>query len=112
MRHNRKFYAIDTAMRRAISSLGGQDLGKDFENLVFLLLRRKTSEISYWRGKGEVDFVVNSATGAIPIQVTYGEPQQRHEDSLAEFYQAFPHANEAMMVTPETLSQLDRLELH
>lgn len=112
MRHNRKFYAIDTAMRRAISSLGGQDLGKDFENLVFLLLRRKTSEISYWRGKGEVDFVVNSATGAIPIQVTYGEPQQRHEDSLAEFYQAFPHANEAIMVTPETLSQLDRLELH
>lgn len=106
VRHNRKYYAIDTGLRRAISGRGGQDLGKDFENLVYLLLRRKTADISYWKGKGEVDFVVNTNDGIVPIQVTYGPPQPRHDDALEEFYRQFPHASEAIYVTPDSLDEL------
>jgi len=109
VRHNRKYYAIDTGLRRVISTTGGQDLGKDFENLVYLLLRRRTAEISYWKGRGEVDFVVNDEHGVTPIQVTYGEPQPRHYKALEEFYQHFPHANEALFVTPDSLDELDRI---
>ncbi len=106
VRHNRKYYAIDTGLRRAISTRTGQDLGKDFENLVYLALRRKTADISYWKGKGEVDFVVNTTAGVTPIQVTYGEPQRRHDDALEEFFHQFPHANEAVYVTPESFDEL------
>lgn len=106
IRNNRKYYAIDTGLRRAISARSGQDLGKDFENMVYLLLRRKTSDICYWKGKGEVDFVVSTAKGVTPIQVTYGDPKPRHDDALEEFYQQFPHANEAIYATPDSLAEL------
>lgn len=111
IRHNRKFYAIDTGLRRAISTRVGQDLGKDFENLVYLLLRRKTADISYWKGKGEVDFVLNTRQGITPIQVTYGEPKQRHADALEEFFQQFPQANEAIYVTPNSFAELEAMEV-
>jgi predicted AAA+ superfamily ATPase len=107
IRHNRKYYAIDTGLRRTVSAQAGQDLGKDFENLVYLVLRRKTNDICYWRGKGEVDFVVNTDKGITPIQVTYSEPQSRHDDALEEFFQQFPHANEAIYVTPEFFAALE-----
>lgn len=107
IRHNRKYYAIDTGLRRTVSARAGQDLGKDFENLVYLVLRRKTNDICYWRGKGEVDFVVNTDKGITPIQVTYSEPQSRHDDALEEFFQQFPHANEAIYVTPELFAALE-----
>lgn len=76
-RHNRKYYAIDTGLRRAIRAKGGEDLGKDFENMVFLALRRKTNEVCYWKGKGEVDFVITTRSGLTPIQVTYDKPPTR-----------------------------------
>lgn len=111
IRHNRKYYAIDAGLRRAISSRSGQDLGKDFENLVYLLLRRKTREVYYWKGKGEVDFVISTPAGITPIQVTWGEPLNRHEDALEEFYQHFPHANEALFVTPDSFLALAESQL-
>lgn len=111
VRHNRKYYAIDTGLRRAISTRTGQDLGKDFENLVYLALRRKTADISYWKGKGEVDFVVNTKDGVTPIQVTYDAPQQRHDDALEEFFGQFPQANEAVFVTPESFEELLEMRL-
>lgn len=111
VRHNRKYYAIDTGLRRAISTRGGEDLGKDFENLVYLTLRRKTADICYWKGKGEVDFVANTRNGITPIQVTFGDPQQRHEDALQAFFQQFPHANEAVYITPDSFNELAELSL-
>lgn len=110
-RHHRKYYAIDTALRRAVSSKAGDDLGKDFENLVFLQLRRKTSDISYWKGRGEVDFVVNGPRGTTPIQVSIGAPQPRHQEALQEFYRNFPYANEAVFVTPTTYPEFTELIL-
>lgn len=74
-------------------------------------MRRKTADISYWKGKGEVDFVINTTQGPTPIQVTYGEPQPRHDDALEEFYQQFPHANEAIYVTPETFEDFTTMKL-
>ena len=110
-RRNKKYYAIDTALRRAVTTKIGEDLGKDFENLVYLTLRKKTREVFYWRGKSEVDFVVNTARGVTPLQVTSGTLRERHEEGLREFYQTFPHAAEAIHVTPNTFEALTELEL-
>ncbi len=110
-RRNKKYYAIDTALRRAVTTKIGSDLGKDFENLVYLTLRKKTTEVFYWRGKAEVDFVVNTASGVTPIQATFSKPRERHEEGLQEFYEQFPHAREAVYVTPDTFEELTELEL-
>lgn len=108
-RHNRKYYSIDTGLRRSVVTQRTTDYGKDFENLVYLSLRAKTKDIAYWRDKGEVDFVVQTDRGITPIQVTVGEPQARHEDALAEFYKKFPHANEALFITPDSFEQIDQV---
>jgi predicted AAA+ superfamily ATPase len=110
-RRNKKYYAIDTALRRAVTTKLGADLRKDFENLVYLTLRKKTTEVFYWRGKAEVDFVVNTASGVTPFQVTFGRPRKGHEKGLREFYEQFPHAAEAIYVTPGTFEELMELEL-
>ena len=111
IRRNKKYYAIDTALRRAVTTKFGADLGKDFENLVYLTLRKKSTEVFYWRGKAEVDFVVNTKNGVTPFQVTFGKPRERHEKGLREFYETFPHAGEAIYVTPDTFEELMELEL-
>lgn len=111
IRHNKKYYVIDTALRRSVSTKMGQDLEKDFENLVYLMLRKKTRDIYYWKGKGEVDFVVNSGSGVTPVQVTFGQPHKRHDDALQEFFSHFPHANEAIYVTPDSFDEFTQMKL-
>lgn len=111
VRRNKKYYAIDTALRRAVSTTAGEDSGKDFENLVYLSLRRKSVDICYWKEKGEVDFVVSTDNGVTPIQVTCNQPQKRHDDALEEFFSHFPHANEAIYVTPDTFTKLAEMDL-
>lgn len=60
----RKIYAIDTGMIGALSASFSRNIGKIYENAVFLELRRRSSleqcEISYWQDTfhNEVDFVV------------------------------------------------------
>lgn len=110
VRRNKKYYAIDTALRRAVTTMAGEDTGKDFENLVYLSLRRKTPDICYWKGTGEVDFVVSTGNGVTPIQVTFDQPRKRHEDALQEFFSYFPHANEAVYVTPDSFIELTERE--
>jgi predicted AAA+ superfamily ATPase len=110
-RNNKKYYAIDTGLRRAVSTRLGRDEGKDFENFVFLSLRRRTKEIYYWRGKGEVDFVVKTKQGYTPIQVSTAEAQPRHESALIAFHQEFQNATEALLVAPDSIDQLMALDL-
>lgn len=105
LRQSRKYYSIDTGMRRAVCSRTGADFGKDFENLVFLSLKKKNLNVFYWRGKGEVDFIVQSKNGVTPIQVTWKESKPRQEESLANFYAEFPFAEEAIFVTPDSYAE-------
>lgn len=54
----KKFYSIDTGLQQAVSFMVMDDVGKLFENLVFLELRRKYKEIYYWEEDKEVDFLI------------------------------------------------------
>jgi predicted AAA+ superfamily ATPase len=103
--YNRKYYPIDTALRRAVVSTTGADLGKSLECAVFLELRRRHREVFYWRGEGgEVDFVVQDEGRLVPIQVTLEALEARHERALASFYESFPHAEEAITVTADSFA--------
>jgi predicted AAA+ superfamily ATPase len=105
-RRNSKYYPIDPALRRAVITRSGEDLGKDFELLVFLSLKRIFTEVCYWKDKGELDFVVQTKQGILPIQVSLDEPKEGHYQALEEFYERFPNAREAIYCTMDSFSEV------
>ncbi|MBI5488673.1 MAG: ATP-binding protein [Deltaproteobacteria bacterium] len=109
-RRNKKYYPIDTALRRVVVTPAGGDRGKALECAVHLALRRRFGRTYYWRERGEVDFVVQADRRVIPIQVSWGEPAERHAKALEEFYGRFPQAEEAVTITAaDWETQLARL---
>ena len=97
---NKKYYPIDTGLRRMAVTRTGADRGKLLECAVHLELRRSGLQPAYWRGRGEVDFVVTTERGIVPIQVSWEAPTDRHHRALEEFYESFPQAQEALMIGP------------
>lgn len=95
---NKKYYPVDNGLRRVAVVTGGGDRGKQLECATFVLLRRRYSRICYWRGRGEVDFVVEHGGKATPVQVSVDGPQERHHRALDEFYEQHPHAAESVFV--------------
>ena len=69
----KKLYCIDTGMIRSVKSPRRQDMGSTAENIVAMeLLRRYPKEnIYYWKGRGEVDFVVVDGDEKQLIQVCW-----------------------------------------
>jgi predicted AAA+ superfamily ATPase len=110
--HPKKYYPVDTGLRRVVVTRTGADVGKHLECATFLALRQRYGAVSYWRGDGEVDFVVQRDDGvAIPVQVSLGGAQPRHHRALERFYEQFPQAGEAVVVDEENFVQLARGEL-
>lgn len=70
-----KYYCIDNGLRDAVLLPQSEDDGKKLENTVFLHLHRQRSPITniyYYQGKGECDFVVQQGIEIIQlIQVTW-----------------------------------------
>ncbi|PCH57012.1 MAG: hypothetical protein COC15_02085 [Legionellales bacterium] len=101
LNRQKKYYPIDSGLRNAITSTTGKDLGKSLEILVFLSLKQTYEKVFYWQEphKGEVDFVAVQGMEITPFQVTWEEPEARHETALNNFYQAFPNAKEAIFIT-------------
>jgi len=102
---NRKYYPIDNGLRRVVVTRGGADRGKSLECAVYLALRRRFGEVSYWRERGEVDFVVRPNGRIVPVQVTWDEPLDRHHRALEKFYERHPQADEAVLVTAENFEE-------
>jgi predicted AAA+ superfamily ATPase len=68
----RKIYAIDLGLVNAISNTMTEDVGRKLENLIFLHLRQKYTELYYFDDKGECDFVVmKHGTVVELVQVCY-----------------------------------------
>ncbi|MBI2981483.1 MAG: ATP-binding protein [Deltaproteobacteria bacterium] len=85
---NKKYYPVDTALRRSVLPRRGEDWGKDAETIVYLELRRWVREISYWKGKREIDFIVSRGREILPIQVTVHE-EENHRSSVKEAFEEF-----------------------
>jgi uncharacterized protein len=82
---NKKFYPIDTGLKNAIVTKKGRDLGKDFESIVYRKLRERYQKVNYWKGIGEVAFVVQTDEGLLPVQVSIDGPKPRHISGVEEF---------------------------
>ena len=71
------------------------------ECAAYLVLRRRFREVSYWRGRGEVDFVVEREGKPMPVQVSWEGETERGLAALEHFYEQFPHAAEAVWIDQE-----------
>jgi hypothetical protein len=68
-RNPAKVYLVDTGLARRITSA---DLGHLLENAVFLELKRRGYELSYFQGEREADFVARrDGEDPLPVQVTW-----------------------------------------
>ncbi len=107
---NRKYYPVDTGLRRVAVTRTGRDLGKALECAAFVELKKRHRDVFYWRLTGEVDFVIQTDNGPTPIQVTLDGATERHLRSLDGFYETFPQAAEPVIVTmanfPDVLMSL------
>ncbi|MCX6245936.1 MAG: ATP-binding protein [Bacteroidetes bacterium] len=68
----RKVYAIDLGLAEVISTAMTEDAGRKLENLIFLHLRSKYTELYYFDDKGECDFIaMKHGAAAEIVQVCY-----------------------------------------
>lgn len=93
-----KLYFVDTGLRNAVAKTFDLQDGMLFENYVFTELLKLGLQPKYWRSKAkaEVDFVVEKAGAAIPIEVKLRAEPPRVERSLKSFIQA--HSSKTALV--------------
>lgn len=98
----RKVYAIDLGLVNVISGTMTEDLGRKLENLVFLHLRRKYTELYYFDDKGECDFVAMKKGSVTElVQVCYNLTPDNLKREMAGLLQAmrFFDLHKATIVT-------------
>ncbi|MFH1773355.1 MAG: ATP-binding protein [Methanobacteriota archaeon] len=54
----KKVYVIDTGLINATAFKVSKDIGRLYENVVFIELKRRGKEVYYWKNKYECDFLV------------------------------------------------------
>jgi predicted AAA+ superfamily ATPase len=106
----RKVYAIDLGLINVINTALTQDLGRKFENLIFLNLRKKYKEIYYFDEKGECDFVaIKNGVVSELVQVCYEltpDNLQREMNGLLAAMRFFDK-KKAVIVTLSTSDFID-----
>lgn len=83
-RNPRKFYIIDNNFKRLYDAFARDDIGKLYENLVFLHLRRQTADIYYLKGEFEVDFYAMGHLINVCAHLNQNSTRQREIRALEE----------------------------
>lgn len=80
----KKSYSIDTGLSRMVSFALSKDIGRLFENVILLELKRKGNDVFFFNEKGECDFIVKDK-GKITqaIQVCYELNENNREREIA-----------------------------
>lgn len=105
-RNPKKSYIIDNSYKKLFDAFTSRDTSKLYENLVFLQLRRQTSNIHYFKEKYEVDFVADNQL--INVTQSLNDPQTRDREirSLQEAMQAL-NSKKATLITEESEETLN-----
>lgn len=103
-RNPRKIYAVDVGFKTAMDFPLSIDIGRVFENIVFLELRRKTEKIYYFKDNHEVDFYYISDGKEYLLNVSYEmESQTTREREIRGLTEAMKRLSlkEGSIVTSE-----------
>jgi len=114
MRNPAKIYVIDTGLCRRISS---EDTGRLLENVVFLELKRRGSDVFYFAGKRECDFIAKSVDNKFTaLQVTLELNAQNTEREIEGLIEACGHLTikEGTILTHDEEKELKtgRIKMH
>lgn len=100
----RKVFSIDVGLRNAISFKFSPDLGRIYENVVFLEFLRKEKEIYYWKNKRECDFLIKEGRIKKLFQVCFDftrpDIKEREIDGLLETMKKFK-LKEGVIITQD-----------
>jgi predicted AAA+ superfamily ATPase len=112
-RNYRKVYCVDWALADAVSPGNGIDLTRQFENMIYVELRRRMYNVSYFRTRNgyEVDFVINSRTddtiSLIQVAWTLEKPEVFEREIRALQASAdFLNAKEILILTNDEESTI------
>jgi len=101
----RKIYTIDPGFATVNSLSFSSDQGRKLENTVFLQLRRQFSEIYYFSGNSECDFIVRDPKGRTQaFQVCY----ELHTDNLQREIAGLAKALEFFKIKEGVIITLDQ----
>jgi len=92
--NDRKIYVVDVGIANAIAFKFSENAGRNLENVVFVELKRRGSEIFYFKDKKECDFVVREGlkiSQAIQVSHSLAEPKtaEREIAGLLEAMEKF-----------------------
>ncbi|MGB3961938.1 MAG: ATP-binding protein [Sulfurimonas sp.] len=103
-RNPKKIYAIDNGFKKIYDYAIGQDMGKLYENIVFLHLRRQTKDLYYFKQNQEVDFYARIEGKEYLVNVSYiienEKTRKRELDGLLEAMEYF-HLDTAYLITKD-----------
>ena len=89
----KKVYLIDTGLINAIAFKFSSDIGRLYENIVFIELKRRGKDVYYWKNKYECDFLVKKGEEVKEaIQVCYDlteENRAREINGITEAMEEF-----------------------
>ncbi len=106
----KKIYCIDNGLRNAAGFKFSRDLGRLYENAVFLELKRRGGEIYYWRDrKGEVDFCIkrgDTITDMIQVCSNIETAGEREEDALLRGMERF-EVERGTVITGDTRTVME-----
>lgn len=107
----KKIYSIDNGLSAVNSASFSEDKGKMLENMVFINLRKKCSDIFYFKEKNECDFVIKNGTKiSQAVQVCYilnEDNKERELNGLVEAMEKF-NLREGLILT---YNQEDEIKL-
>ena len=112
----KKIYAIDTALLNLYDDHSANQ-GKKLELLVYLEIIKRGAQLWYYKNGGECDFMVQTARGWLPIQVTWSliedATKEREMKGLLKGCQRCG-AHEGFMVTRRETSEqkVDQVNVH
>ena len=89
-----KIYCIDNGLRNAVSFTFSKDEGRLAENLVFVELMRSRKDVFFWKGKGEVDFIIKNKDQALTgLNICYTDDIPQREFNSFKFNPSPPVRN-------------------
>jgi len=110
----KKVYSIDVGLSNANSASFSEDLGRIFENVFFLALRRKYKEIYYFKGKRECDFLIKDGGRIVKaIQVCLSLNEENKEREIQGLKEAMNtlKLKDGVIVTLDQEDNLDGIEI-
>ena len=96
-----KSYVIDCGLRNIVGFRFSSDRGRLAENCVRTELERRELDASYWKGKGEVDFVIKNKDNSLTaMNVCFADAvNEREIQSLQEFAAKFKKTTQSIVLS-------------